>query len=100
MSSIPQAAIDAVALPIHEAGCGYVQCAQAGHPEISTETRDLAETALEAAEQAWPHEPPKRDLTGTTTGQFGLGPIRAPFRRDAQPPKPKVPFGFGTEVTG
>ena len=61
--------------------------------------RQLAGAILEAAEQAWPHEPPKRDLTGTTAGQFGLGPIRAPFRRDAQPPRPKPPCGFGTEVT-
>lgn len=57
---------------------------------------DRAERALRDATR----DPPKRDLTGTTAGQFGLGPVRAPFRRDAQPVRPKVPFGFGTEVTG
>lgn len=89
MNGIPQAAIEAVAL---------VLCDTEGQPE--PEHYALADDVLRAAEQAWPHQPPKRDLTGTTAGQFGLAPIRAPFRRDARPPRPEVPFGFAPAYLG
>lgn len=85
MTPIPQAAIDAVAL---------VLCDVEGQPE--PEHYALADDVLRAAEQAWPHDPPKRDLTGTVNGQFSRGPAGSMYRRDAQPPGPaRPPFGFG-----
>ena len=61
MADIPQAAI--------EAGVKAV-LAQHGIEKRLTPTEDvvwpIVWVALIAAEEAWPHDPPKRDLTGTT----------------------------------
>ena len=94
MTSIPQAAIDAAAEALHEPCiCGT----DASHEEQMAWATQTATTALEAAEEAWPHDPPKRDLTGTTNGQFERGPAKTMHRRDARPPGPaRPPFGFGT----
>ena len=89
-----QAAIEAVAQALRDAAL----LDNAGY--IDGDEERAAELAVDAAEQAWPHDPPKRDPTGTTAGQFGLGPIRAPFRRDARPPRPEVPFGFAPAYLG
>lgn len=95
MTPIPQAAIGAAAKIHHRLHC--VACAQR---QCDGEPAELdlaaARQILEAAEEAWPPQPPKRDLTGTTDGQFERGPAKPMYRRDARPPGPaRPPFGFG-----
>jgi hypothetical protein len=93
MTGFPPGVIEHVAQVLHEAGllnnAGYIP---------GDETR-AAEVALAAAEEVWPHDPPKRDLTGTTAGEFGRGPQEHAYRRRSQPRRVH-PFGFSRDVTG
>jgi hypothetical protein len=56
-----------------------------------TESNVITREVLEAAEEAWPHEPPKRDPASTTT---------ASTERAAQPRTSRAHgFGFGRPIT-
>jgi len=90
MADIPQAAINAAADAMR--GCNVRWATAVDDPEI------VARAALEAAEEVWPHDPPKRDLTGTTAGEFGRGPQQHPPPRHV-PPRRRYPFGFTPEVS-
>ena len=53
-----------------------------------------AKHALEAAEQAWPHQPPTRDPASTTNAQLNIATTSRPNRRYG-----REPFGFGKDTT-
>lgn len=59
---------------------------------------DEVRAVLEAAEQAWPHQPPKRDPASTTAASVTLGPRPQPYDRH-EPVRPAPPFGFGRDVS-
>ena len=92
MTPIPQAAVDAAMQAAHDIGCS---CRREPNHFVRLDKPEHFRAVLEAAEEAWPHQPLKRDLTGTTNGQFDRGPVASPYRRHGRPQQPKVPFGFG-----
>lgn len=76
LPDIPQVAVDAVATALTDA-----------HHFSEPYAADLARTCLEAAEQAWPHDPPGRDAASTISATTGYGLQRT------VPPRGR--FGFG-----
>jgi hypothetical protein len=66
---------------------------------------ELARAALTAAEQVWPHDPPRRDPASTTAASTTLAsaPALARQRPDRLPPRRETggrpAFGFTRDVT-
>jgi hypothetical protein len=79
VSEIPKAALDAAAERLRDE-----------HDYDLERASELALTALEAAEEAWPHNPPGHDYASTTASSTQLaGPRPRPYGRSIKR------FGFG-----
>ena len=89
---IPPEAIQAAASGIHALQCCAAPCESLSeHDEAIDECKGLASVALEAAEQVWPHDPPKRDLASTTAAVTERAPRPEVLGYRARPRA----FGFG-----